>query len=64
MEEIQKHEMEDLRQEIMELKEIVKPIAESYQAAVKLGTWATKLVVLISVGIGIYASIKGIFIKP
>lgn len=61
MDEATKIQMEELKNEIKDLRDVIKPIAESYQAAVKLGTWATKLVVFISVAIGIIIGYKNLF---
>jgi len=56
-------EIEDLKQEVLELKEIIKPMAETYAAAVRIGKWTSALFVFISIMLGIVLALKALFIK-
>jgi len=50
-------QVESLTKEIQELKEILKPMAETYVAVTKLGKWAGQGLVIISITIGIILSL-------
>jgi len=53
--------MESQRKEDFDkLMEILKPITESYGAAIKLGKWGTTILVTISIIIGILLGIKNL----
>lgn len=51
---------EDLRDEIREIKETLKPIAEAFNAVSKLGSWGKALLVVVSVIVGLFISIKNL----
>ena len=52
------HELEDLKQEVQELKDIIKPMAEAYSAAVRIGKWGAALAGFVSIMIGIALGLK------
>lgn len=56
-------EIRELREEIQKLSDIIKPLGETYCAAVKIGRWASGLLVFIAVGIGVVLSFKELFRK-
>lgn len=58
-----KHEVAELRDEIREIKEILKPISETYRTATTIGSWMKGLLVFISVMIGVVMGLKDIFKK-
>jgi hypothetical protein len=57
------HEISELRQEIKELRDIITPMAETYQAASKVGKWAVGLVTFISIMFGIALALRELFRK-
>jgi len=44
--------------EMQELKDLIKPMAENYIAASKLGKWMMAILVFVSVIVGIILSVK------
>lgn len=52
--------LEDGQKEILLL---LRPIAETYTTASKLGKWFMALLVFISIGFGIVLSLKELFLK-
>lgn len=57
------HHVTDLRREIAEIKDILKPISETYKTATTIGSWAKGLLVFVSVMIGVVLGLKDIFKK-
>lgn len=55
-----KEKEEKLDGEIKEIKDILKPLVETYGTAVMLGKWVMGLLVFISVLIGIILGIKNL----
>lgn len=52
---------EDLRDEIREIKDTLKPIADAFNAVSKLGSWAKSILAFIALLSGAYLAIKGFF---
>lgn len=59
----QNTELGKLRDDIQEIKDILKPIAETYRTASTLGKWGMGVLVLISVVLGILLAIKNLIHK-
>lgn len=59
----EKNNITDLRGEIAEIKEILKPISETYRTATTIGSWLKGLLVFISVTIGVIMGLKDILKK-
>ena len=55
---ISRDEFDDLKHDIAEIKNILKPIAETYSAFTKLGSWAKFTLGIIVAVLAIIAGIK------
>lgn len=53
----------ELREEIAEIKEILKPISDTYRTATTIGSWTKGLLVFISVSLGVIMGMRDIFKK-
>lgn len=54
-------DFDDLKCQIKELKDMIKPMATAYSASLQLGKWAVGLLTFISIIIGIILSLKSLF---
>lgn len=50
----------ELQEEIRELKNMTKPLLETYKTAVKLGKWIMAGLILLSIIVGILVGIKSL----
>ena len=53
--------IDSLEKKVDELANIIKPMAETYAAAVRVGKWSSGILVFISIMIGIALGIKELF---
>lgn len=53
----------EVKKVIQDLSDIIKPMAETYAAATRIGKWTSGFLVFISVGIGIALALRDLFRK-
>lgn len=50
-----------INQQLKEVKDILKPITETYTTIARLGKWGTAILVFISIVVGIILGVKELF---